>query len=158
MMADGETAAGGDAVPLSGSRKSGRESEKNGAKRSLRQGFCVVPSLLPKAPQRLGLGPRRAQRHIAALKGVGASDLPPNGGPLESSLDPRKQNPGRIPNGRGGPGVHEGNMMDNRSRVKGVSYTSAELDELEASLSRERLENYLAKERGDRAKAICLHA
>ena len=134
-MADGETAAGGDAVPLSGSRKSGRESEKKWrqeviAPRLLRRAVTVAegaaavgarPEQLgefrrhddPKPhpgkarpAKRLGLGPRRAQRHIAALKGVGASDLPPNGGPLESSLDPGKQNPGRIPNGRGGPGVY----------------------------------------------------
>ena len=49
-------------------------------------------------------------------------------------------------------------MMDNQNRVKGVSYTSQELDELEASLSRKRLEIYLASVRGDRAKAVRLHA
>lgn len=49
-------------------------------------------------------------------------------------------------------------MMDNQNRIKGVSYTSQELDELEASLSRKRLEIYLASARGDRAKAVRLHA
>ena len=49
-------------------------------------------------------------------------------------------------------------MMDNQNRVKGASCTSEELDELEASLSRERLEIYLAAARGDRAKAVRLHA
>ena len=43
MMADGETAAGGDAVPLSGSRKSGRESEKKWRKE------VIAPRLLRRA-------------------------------------------------------------------------------------------------------------
>ena len=47
--------------------------------------------------------------------------------------------------------------MHGQNHVKGVSYTSEELDELEASLSRERLEIYLAGAGGDRAKAIRLH-
>lgn len=47
--------------------------------------------------------------------------------------------------------------MDDRSRVKGVSYTSEELDEFEASLSHERLEIYLAKAGGDRVRAMRFH-
>ena len=49
-------------------------------------------------------------------------------------------------------------MMDREVRVKGFFYTHEVLDELEASLSRERLDTYLAAARGDRARAIRLHA
>ena len=56
-MVDGETAAGGNVIPLSGSRKSRWESEKKWGKEVIALGFCVVPSLLLKAQQRLGLNP-----------------------------------------------------------------------------------------------------
>ena len=48
--------------------------------------------------------------------------------------------------------------MDREVRVKGFSYTHEVLDELEASLSYERLDTYLAAARGGRARAIRLYA
>ena len=48
-------------------------------------------------------------------------------------------------------------MVDREAGVKGFSYTKEILDELVASLSRERLHTYLAAARGDRARAIRLH-
>ena len=68
-----------------------------------------------------------------------------------------KQNPGRIPNGRGGSGVHGETMVDRDSRVKLFSYTNEILDELETSLSPERLRTYLQAARGNRQEAIRLH-
>ena len=48
--------------------------------------------------------------------------------------------------------------MDREARVKDFSYTREILDEIEAALSRERLSAYLTAARGDRARAIRLHA
>lgn len=48
-------------------------------------------------------------------------------------------------------------MMHDQNRVKGISYTSEVLDELEASLSHERLEFYLARAGGDRVRAMRFH-
>lgn len=64
--------------------------------------------------------------------------------------EPVKQNPGRIPRGRGGSGVYEENMVDRGAGVKSFLYTEEAIEEIEASLSRERLGTYLDAAGGDR--------
>ena len=54
--------------------------------------------------------------------------------------------------------MYKANMTERRLGVKDFSYTDDLLDELEASLSRERLGTYLDAARGDREGAIRLHA
>ena len=54
--------------------------------------------------------------------------------------------------------MYDGNMADREVRVKGFSYTAESLDALEASFSRERLRIYLDAVRGDRERALRLHA
>ena len=68
-----------------------------------------------------------------------------------------KRNPGRIPSGRGGSGVHEIRMTDRKPSVKPFSYTDKILDQLEQSLSPERLVTYLDAVEGDREQAIQLY-
>lgn len=65
------------------------------------------------------------------------------------------KNPGRILSGRGGPGVYEMNMVERAPAVKKFAYTDGLLDELEVSLSRERLGTYPdAAEGGERDAKI----
>ena len=54
--------------------------------------------------------------------------------------------------------MYDGNMADREVRVKGFSYTAESLDALEASFSRERLCIYLDAVRGNRERALRLHA
>ena len=54
--------------------------------------------------------------------------------------------------------MYKANMTERRLGVKDFSYTDDLLDELEASLSRERLGTYLDAAGGDREGAIRLHA
>ena len=56
-MVDGKTAASGNVVSLPESRETEPESEKKWGKEVIALGFCIVPSLLLKAQQRLGLNP-----------------------------------------------------------------------------------------------------
>lgn len=75
-----------------------------------------------------------------------------------SGSGPQNENPGRMPGGRGGSGVYEVNMAEGTPDVKRFSYRDDFLDELEASLSRERLGTYLHATGGDRERAIKLDA
>ena len=70
---------------------------------------------------------------------------------------PQKRNPGRIPHGRGGSGVHEIRMADRKPDVKLFFYTDEILDQLELWLSSERLTTCLDAVGGDREHAIQLH-
>ena len=56
-MVDGETATGGDEVPLHRNKETGRASEKKWGRGVMALGFSIVPSLLLRAQQRLGLNP-----------------------------------------------------------------------------------------------------
>lgn len=58
-MVDSETAASGNAVPLSKSKETEKESEndKKWGREVIEFGFCMVPSLLLQAQRRLGLNP-----------------------------------------------------------------------------------------------------
>ena len=76
---------------------------------------------------------------------------------LDHRSKPEKQNPGRIPSGRGGSGVHRTIMVSNRPDVKPFSYTEEILDQLELSLSPERLMTYRDAVGGDRKRAIQLY-
>lgn len=69
------------------------------------------------------------------------------------------KNPGRIPRGRGGiRGVQvEYDRQRQNVNPKTFSYSDDILDELEATLSRERLGTYLRETDGDREKAVRLH-
>lgn len=53
--------------------------------------------------------------------------------------------------------MHKANMMDRELVVNTFSYTDDVLDQLETSLSYERLGTYLEATRGDRGEAIRLH-
>jgi len=65
--------------------------------------------------------------------------------------------PGRIPVAEAGPGLTRDNTTNLVSSVK-TFLTDEILDDLEASLSAERLGTYLAVTVGDRAGAVGLHA
>ena len=56
-MVDGETAAGDNVVPLRRNKETGRASERKWGKSVMALGFSIVPSLLLRAQQRLGLNP-----------------------------------------------------------------------------------------------------
>ena len=64
-----------------------------------------------------------------------------------------KRNPGRIPRGRDGSGVHDANMAGHEAGVEGSSWTGRFLDALEAALSRERLHTCFDAAQGDERAA-----
>ena len=68
-----------------------------------------------------------------------------------------KQNPGRIPKGRGGSGVYTTSVARQREAVNTWSWREELLDDLEASFSPERLDTYLAVAQGDRERALKLY-
>ena len=68
-----------------------------------------------------------------------------------------KQNPGRIPEGRGGSGVYTTSVARQREAVNTWSWPEELLDDLEASFSRERLGTYLTVAQGDREQALKLY-
>lgn len=69
----------------------------------------------------------------------------------------KKTNPGCIPNGRGSPGASMVNIAPVNPDVNYYHYTEEILDDLEASLSPERLGTYLDATDGNRENAIRLH-
>ena len=69
----------------------------------------------------------------------------------------KKQNPGRIPEGRGGSGVYTPTVAQQRERVNTRSWPDDLLDDLEVSFSRERLSTYLTVTQGNREKALQLY-
>lgn len=68
-----------------------------------------------------------------------------------------KQNPGRIPEGRGGSGAYTVRLTRAGEVVKSYSYDPGTLDDLEASFSPERMSTYRKAVEGDREQAIHLY-
>ena len=56
-MSEDKTSAAGNVVPLRAARETGRASEKKWGKDVIALGFSIVPSLLLRAQNRLGLNP-----------------------------------------------------------------------------------------------------
>ena len=69
----------------------------------------------------------------------------------------KKLNPGRIPEGRGGPGVYVMTVTRQGGEVKSFSSEGDTLTDLEASFSPERMSTYLGAVQGDREKALHLY-
>ena len=65
--------------------------------------------------------------------------------------------PGRMPCGRGGSGANEVNVTSPTDEVKAFDLNEEILNELETSLSPDRLGTYLRAANGDRAKAVRLY-
>ena len=90
-------------------------------------------------------------RRVASADGATQEEDRPESGRQE------KQNPGRIPEGRGGPGAY---LMTVTRPGRGVKTAAADgdlLDGLEAAFSPERIGTYLQAAQEDRAQALRLY-
>ena len=242
MSEENKVTVANNVVPMRLASKTTRKSDEKWGKQVMELGFCVVPSLLFRAQQRLGLNPthlavlvqlcdywwesdrkpypgkkavsqrlglspRQVQRYIAELEGVGLVNRierrADHGGRLTNAYDlsglvnrlkelepefravqeeakarrtmvghtpvpatragsatgrgRKKLNPGRIPEGRGGPGAYKVMVTRQGGRVKSSSIEGDILSHLEASFSPERMSTYLRATGGDREKALHLY-